>query len=655
MSLRLARAFCVLMVGLSLQSAAFAAPIPPQPVKTFDRVRLEGVVDGLMAEGMGDFNVAGATVAVVQDGQTLLAKGYGEARLKPTPRAVDADTLFQVASISKTFVYIAGMQLVEAGKLKMDDPINAHLPRDLAIPDQGFHTPIRIRDLFAHTAGFEDLALGHLFAGDPNTLLTLEGYLKAHRPRRVREPGVLPSYSNYSLALLGEIIAHESGMGFEDYMEQKVLRPLGMRRASYRDAYSPKIAEARGLVRPLSPDIAANSTQQLAGGPGEWRVAVAEYTTQIAPAGGLKAGATDMSAYLAALIDPQRMEALGVLRAETFRHMIATSTVDLPVAVHHGFLPYQLPGQYQGFGHRGAMAFGASDLIVVPELKLGVFVSTNTRGGFAFANLLVARMLQTLAPRAELPAVRTPETARIAASLAGHWLLTRRPESASERAVNGPLNATRTLIAKTNGDIEVRGLLAAPALYEPIGGGVWRPYRPGPVLVLGKSGDGREALFFGDGSKALERAGLIDTGGWMAAALIAALLAGVLTVLSLPRRLFERSPTSGAQRSAGLAIDAASWAWAIGVAGFISVLAGAAPDNGARLLFAYPGPMVWIGWSIAAAVVLSILGALSAAPALSAKGGWSAWRRVTVAFVVLIFCVASLAAWKLGLIGYHAT
>ena len=655
MSLRLAGAFSALVVGLTLQGAAFAASNPPQPVKTFDRLRLEGVVDGLMDEFMGDFNVAGATVAVVQDGQTLLAKGYGEARLTPAPRPVDADTLFQVASISKTFVYIAGMQLVEAGKLKMDDPINGHLPTDLAIPDQGFHNPIRIRDLFAHTAGFEDLALGHLFAGDPNKLLTLQDYLKAHRPRRVREPGVLPSYSNYSLALLGEIIAHESGMVFEDYMEQKVLRPLGMPRASYRDAYSPKIAGARGLVRPLNPDIAANATQQLAGGPGDWRVAGAEYTTQIAPAGGLKAGATDMSAYLAALIDPQRMQALGVLKADTFRHMIATATVELPVSVHHGFLPYQLPGQYQGFGHRGAMAFGASDLIVIPELKLGVFVSTNTRGGFAFANLLVARMLQTLAPRADLPAVRTPETARIAASLAGHWMVTRRPESASERAVNGPLNATRTLIAKPNGDIEVRGLLAGPALYEPIGGGVWRPYRPGPVLVLGKSGDGREALFFGDGSKAMERVGLIETGGWMAAALIAALLVGVLTVLSLPRRLFERSPTSGAQRTAGLALDAASLVWAAGVAGFISVLEGAAPDNGARLIFTYPGPMVWIGWTIAAAVMLTLLGLLSATSALRAKGGWSAWRRATCVCVLLIYSVAALAAWKLGLIGFQAT
>ena len=70
----------------------------------------------------------------------------------------------------------------------MDDPINVHLPRDLAIPDEGFHTPIRIRDLFAHTAGFEDLALGHLFAGDPNKLLTLEAYLKALGLGLKREP-----------------------------------------------------------------------------------------------------------------------------------------------------------------------------------------------------------------------------------------------------------------------------------------------------------------------------------------------------------------------------------------------------------------------------------------------------------------------------------
>jgi hypothetical protein len=153
----------------------------------------------------------------------------------------------------------------------------------------------------------------------------------------------------------------------------------------------------------------------------------------------------------------------------------------------------------------------------------------------------------------------------------------------------------------------------------------------------------------------MQRANLFDTAGWMVAALIAALTVAVLTVLSLPRRLFERPATSGAQRSAGLALDAASFAWAVGVASFVAMLSGAAADHGAKLMFDYPGPIVRIGWSIAAAVVLTLLGALSAAPALSAKGGWSAWRRVTFAAALLIYGMAGLAAWKLGLIGFYST
>jgi CubicO group peptidase (beta-lactamase class C family) len=123
-----------------------------------------------------------------------MARGYGAAAFDPY-RKVDADTLFRVGSISKTPVWIAIMQLVEEGKLSLDDPINDRLPPALRIPDESFQKPILIRHLMTHTAGFED-SLEDLFVHDPARLLALDESLAAHRVHRVREPGTLAVYSN---------------------------------------------------------------------------------------------------------------------------------------------------------------------------------------------------------------------------------------------------------------------------------------------------------------------------------------------------------------------------------------------------------------------------------------------------------------------------
>ena len=164
---------------------------------------------------------------------------------------MDADTLLRVGSISKTPVWIALMQLVEQGKISLDDPINQLLPEILRIPDEGFRRPILVRHLMTHSAGFEDSVLEGMFVQDPARLAPLDDYLASHRVHRVREPGVLAAYSNYGAALAGALAAHVSGLAWQDYAEQRVLRPLGMASATYREPYPEALAKARGLFSPL--------------------------------------------------------------------------------------------------------------------------------------------------------------------------------------------------------------------------------------------------------------------------------------------------------------------------------------------------------------------------------------------------------------------
>jgi CubicO group peptidase (beta-lactamase class C family) len=137
---------------------------PGQPIP---QAELEPFIDGFVTARVIANRIVGATVAVVQDGELRLAKGYGFADLE-TGRRVDPDeTLFRIGSITKTFTYIAAMRLVEAGQLSLDDPVNDHLRAELRVPDDGFDEPIRIRDLMTHQPGFEDRALGVLFAREP--------------------------------------------------------------------------------------------------------------------------------------------------------------------------------------------------------------------------------------------------------------------------------------------------------------------------------------------------------------------------------------------------------------------------------------------------------------------------------------------------------
>jgi CubicO group peptidase (beta-lactamase class C family) len=596
-----------LFAGAAAQSGMAQAPssvaVVDEAGDGLEAARIGGLIDALMLAGMQDYDVAGAAVAITLNGEIVMTRGYGIARIEPEEMPATPDSLFQVASVSKLPVYIAGMQMVEAGKIALDDPINEHLPEALQIPDQGFSEPIRIRDLFAHTAGFEDLALGHLFGRNPADLTRMDGYLVAHRPIRVREPGQFPVYSNYSLILLGRIVEEKSGQPFADYMEARVLRPLGMETASYRDPFPAALAAEKGIPAPLPEALQPRATQQLDGSPGDWSHAGDELTSSTAPAGGMRVSANDMSRFLLALSDPARLEAGGVLKAETFRTMIAGPSVKGAPRVRHGFIPYELPGGIAGIGHGGAMAYSASDLVIVPELGLGVFVSTNTRGGFAFAYDIAARLTEGLSPGETNEPVRTEATKMAAKSLAGAWIDTRRAYRSSETAVMTPATMV-SVSADDNGDLLMGGVVGAAQRFVPMGDGRWRPATPGGWSIIATQGaDGKTRLVSTSGTGTMERASFWQRAETILLPIILTLITCLLAIYGWPGRwrsqLATRAsaePLPRAARIGVLAADAAVPLWLIGLGAYLITLLGAASDGGAKLLFSWPGAIGWAGW-----------------------------------------------------------
>lgn len=329
---------------------------------------LEPFIDGLVASATLARNVAGVQVAVVKDGAVLLEKGYGIAALNPQ-RAVDPQrSLFRLGSISKTFTWLALMQLAAQNKLALTDPVNAHLPRALAVPDDGFTQPVRVLDLMNHTAGFEDVLQVHELRDD-SQLRTASAQVQRYRPARVYAPGRLLSYSNYGALLAGQIIAHVSGMEFESYVEREILAPLGLTHTTFREGYD--ASAPKGLPAPLAASWLADRAEGIEWRDGAYQSFPPAHLLHVASAGSAVSTAGDMARYMLAWLDAERLERAGVLKRsayEQFQRVSFRAAAGLR-GVHHGF--FDAPGQRTVVGlptlwHNGATDHHHADLTLFP-------------------------------------------------------------------------------------------------------------------------------------------------------------------------------------------------------------------------------------------------------------------------------------------------
>lgn len=186
----------------TVETTADEIPQPPRGAHPLTRTDLDAWLDGYMPYALRTGDIAGAVVVVVKDGQILSQRGYGwsdVAKRKP----VDPErTLFRPGSVAKLLTWTAVMQLVEQGKVGLDEDVNTHL--DFKIPPFD-GKPVTLRQAMTHTAGFEETGKNIIFY-EPSRLMSLGDYLKAWIPKRIFAPGTTPAYSNYATALAGYIV-----------------------------------------------------------------------------------------------------------------------------------------------------------------------------------------------------------------------------------------------------------------------------------------------------------------------------------------------------------------------------------------------------------------------------------------------------------------
>src|SRR5690606_15384491 len=232
------RRIALLLVFLIASAPAPRAQTPSErPVPYFDDPsrpeRLAAAYDTIraaMPDLAREIGAPAVVWGVVVDGTLAASGAYGLRDVEANAPAT-LDTVFRIASMTKSFTALAILKLRDEGRLSLDDPVVKHVPEfaSVALPTRD-SAPITIRQLLTHGAGFaEDNAWGDRQLAQPDA--TLNEWLALGLPFSTA-PGTAYEYSNYGFALLGRIVANVSRRPYAEYMNTQILQPLGMT-ASY--------------------------------------------------------------------------------------------------------------------------------------------------------------------------------------------------------------------------------------------------------------------------------------------------------------------------------------------------------------------------------------------------------------------------------------
>jgi CubicO group peptidase (beta-lactamase class C family) len=325
-------------------------------------------LDAFISRALKEYQVPGAAIAVVQDSKPVLLKGYG-VRDVTKSGAVDENTIFQLASVTKTLTGAAAATVVDEGKLDWDKPIFNYLAEFVGY-DPYMTRWLTERDLLAQRTGWP------AFTGDQ---LDSFGYDRAEILRRLRffKPRYslreVAQYSNPGFFVAGEVAARASKQSWNDLVEKRLFKPLEMTRS--------------GTVIKALQDSNATAAQALVGG----KIVVVE-PSDLDITGAASSGtstAADMSKLMLMFLNKGTYNGKRILKPETVEEIFKRSMVskidftDLPPISDKTGFNYGLGvGSYDYAGHQiieksGALAGVRTTLVLVPDKNAGIIVLAN--------------------------------------------------------------------------------------------------------------------------------------------------------------------------------------------------------------------------------------------------------------------------------------
>ena len=367
---------------LALSIAALVLALPRHSAA---QTRPPADLDEFVARSMKTFAVPGLAIAIVKDGKIVIAKGYGVRKMGESA-PVNENTLFGIGSNTKAFTTAALATLVDEGKISWDDKVYERLP-GFAMYDPYVSHEMTIRDLLTHRSGM-GLGEGDLLFW-PHTTYTREEII--YKLRFMKPATSFRSkyaYDNLLYIAAGQIIPAATGKSWEEYISEKILKPLGMTTTTLSNAHFPAGANIAwphsaigGALRPIDFVVLDNA----------------------GPAGSINSSVAEMARWMTLQLNrgkfPESEQRL--FTEQRSQEMWSAQTI-LPTREQKGPLGQLAPKfaayglgwglrDYQGrklVGHTGGVAGFVSRVMLVPEEKLGVVILTNAEEDLAFDAIL---------------------------------------------------------------------------------------------------------------------------------------------------------------------------------------------------------------------------------------------------------------------------
>jgi len=465
----------LLLCGLlpfAAQAAARAPEAPPQ-----DLSALQAKLDKLRS----DAGVPGVGIALFDRSGVTWAGGLGFADVaKQQP--VTADTVFRAGSITKGFVAVALLQMVEQGKLRLDARFKDIAPEIAVDNPWEASDPVTVAEVLEHTAGFDDMHFQRLYNFHEAADIPLLTVLQRSAPElKVRwRPGTRTSYSNPDYLIAGYLVEKFSGERYEQYVSEHVLKPLGMDHASLAP----------------DPDTVPGLAQGYEGEPQQPIKAIPIY---LRPAGALDVSPAELAHFGVMLLDRGEWQNTPFLSAASVTRMETPTTSG---GAHHGLdYGYGLAnyssyiGGYEFHGHDGGIDGFVSRYAYAPDQGVGFVLLVNTGNPGKFmreGSKLLATYLMRGQPEPVMPTPPAVGTATLA-EVSGYYR-ERNPRN-QVLAVGDYLFGVVHLYPDGKGGLILKPLFDDAQTLLPAGEGLWRDAEhPGADSVSYVDGDGGRVL-----------------------------------------------------------------------------------------------------------------------------------------------------------------
>lgn len=338
-------------------------------------------LDTLVENTMKSFNVPGIAVAVVKDNKIVHMKGYGVSSIV-TGKKTDENTLFAIASNSKAFTAAALAILVDEGKIGWDTHVTDIIP-EFKLYDPYVTNEFTIRDLLTHRSGL-GLGAGDLMLWPDGNLFTLKDII--HNMRYLKPVSSFRTkydYDNLMYLVAGEVVSRVSGMSWEDFIEGRIMAPLGMNRS----------AACYSRIKEKSNVIDAHIYTQ-----GKVQRIPMNFTPVGNAAGGIFSNVSDLSKWVMMQLNGGKYGdnlSKSIFSQKVGREMWSPQTI-IPASSYDyksNFAAYGLGWRvsdingYKQVSHTGGLSGVVTQVTMIPELNLGIIVLTNQQASGAFVTI----------------------------------------------------------------------------------------------------------------------------------------------------------------------------------------------------------------------------------------------------------------------------